>query len=199
MKLLIPLMLLLSASILAQSRVVGDKSQKVYWAFGCVEARLVPFKDYVEFTNKTVAEQDGYKKADKCSTTAITVDYDTSPQTMLTKDLKKKSVSLSVISSDIDKYAGRTVRIIGGLSISNNFEGLYEERGYYSFSFYASTGGQGYFYIRKNIASEKIRKDTISLDNPIADCQVRIEGVNIIKTPYGQLLSCKFWYPETDN
>lgn len=189
------LLMLLSASILAQNRVVGDKSQKVYWAFGCVEARLVPFKDYVEFADKAAAEKEGYRAIAKCGSPLPPIPGKPKPQSLRVRELTKQSAPLSYIAGDFDKYKFKTVRVIGHLSNSGDEHrfGNYGPQDFWEFSLSSLSEGTGYFYMRKTIAAENLRQQAVNVRRGYADCQVRLVGVTSLGTVYGDLIGCKFW------
>lgn len=186
-----------SISVFGQSdRVVADKAQKIYWAFECVEARLVPLKDYVEFPTKAVAEQNGFSSAPKCSSPQAPSPVKSSPQTLKVRELSRKSASLTLIASEFSKYRFKTVRVIGYLSNSaSDFlrYGGYGPQTFWEFSLSSLSDGSGYFYMRKTSIAEKLRNEVSDSSRKIADCQVRIEGVTGVGGVYGQLVNCTFW------
>lgn len=196
-------LLLFTNAIAQDTRIVADSSSKTYWAFDCVEARLVPMRSTVNFKTGAEAEANGYRKADKCSTTASRgAVYDTGgPNSMKTHELRRLSAPLELIRDEIQKWRNKTVRVIGNLSISDVYLGEFGrlENKYYSFRLSSTAGGSGYFYMAKNTTSDAIRERMMDPDLLYVDCQVRILGVaSQYKTIDsrdlgGDLLSCKFW------
>jgi hypothetical protein len=195
---LLPLLIAISALTVSaqQSGVVGDSSKKVYWSAHCGESRIVPLKDTVTFASVDAAEKAGFRSASSCSQGSVPIGpIKLQPDTTTVGELAKESASFKIIGTDIAKYRRTTARIIGNFGVSQAYAKPYQRRqsSYYGFVMSDSRGGTGFFYILRGPRAEELQKAaTDPVEKWMADCKVRIDGLEDGYV-YGEILDCRIW------
>lgn len=128
-------------------RFVGDSQKKLYWAFECAQAKLIPLSYTVPLATEEIAHDKGYKKADGCS------------EGMTTTATGIGKVKVLEFISNIPDYVDRTTTVRGVIEISTKYVGAYADAAtsFYAFRVLDETGSM-YVYMPKSEAALKLRR-----------------------------------------